>query len=618
MTKIRNAKILLVVLTLFIGALFYGSSSIFATDEEQITEETHFSIIDEDGNVQLIEYETFEEPTETTQSPTLRSFSARTASSFSVVDEEEDGTVQYETSTYEDAATFAATLSDEGDYSILEGSKLRSANYAVARLSTYFNYTEVKADGNLGRAGYAHGQSASDAAYISTSSDGKTIRIKLAGQVMEVASSVVRLETYASNSEVSHYFIDSNGIMYHRFSYMSQNNTYWTSLRVGYAQSYMQVGSKYYSYDGHYFYDTYQKMIDDYRNLNSNYRNAINASSPYYNYYQYLSHRTQTTKTGSDLSNFISSNIDASRTSVLRNNGGLFINSQNSYGVNAALVFGVAINESAWGTSSYAVNRNNLFGHNAGDSNPDDAYSYSSVQASINGHAYSFLSSGYLFAADERYRGSHLGDKQSGLNVKYASDPYWGEKAASHLYRLDSNKTDYGKYTIGILKSGDQVFYNSPSYSTEMYYSSGALDNNDDQVYNVPVVILESVTNNEGQTWYKIQSDSAVNSNRNELAASSTIYNFSTDIVYVPASTVNVVSGNVPTVPPTNNDYILGDVSGNGKIDAADYLMIKDSIMKIITLTDEQRQRADVSGNGKVDAADYLMIKDHIMGIIQL
>ena len=36
-----------------------------------------------------------------------------------------------------------------------------------------------------------------------------------------------------------------------------------------------------------------------------------------------------------------------------------------------------------------------------------------------------------------RYYGSHLGDKESGINVKYASDPYWGEKAASFYYRLD-------------------------------------------------------------------------------------------------------------------------------------------------------------------------------------
>ena len=39
---------------------------------------------------------------------------------------------------------------------------------------------------------------------------------------------------------------------------------------------------------------------------------------------------------------------------------------------------------------------------------------------------------GYLDpVTDGRYFGANLGDKGSGINVKYASDPYWGEKAAA-------------------------------------------------------------------------------------------------------------------------------------------------------------------------------------------
>ena len=36
-----------------------------------------------------------------------------------------------------------------------------------------------------------------------------------------------------------------------------------------------------------------------------------------------------------------------------------------------------------------------------------------------------------------RYYGGYLGDKASGMNVKYASDPYWGEKAAANYYSFD-------------------------------------------------------------------------------------------------------------------------------------------------------------------------------------
>ena len=46
-------------------------------------------------------------------------------------------------------------------------------------------------------------------------------------------------------------------------------------------------------------------------------------------------------------------------------------------------------------------------------------------------------SKGYLYPKDYRYNGGFLGNKASGLNVKYASDPYWGEKAANIVWRLD-------------------------------------------------------------------------------------------------------------------------------------------------------------------------------------
>ena len=40
-----------------------------------------------------------------------------------------------------------------------------------------------------------------------------------------------------------------------------------------------------------------------------------------------------------------------------------FIENQNKYGTNALLMIGVAANESAWGCSRIAAEKNNLFGH---------------------------------------------------------------------------------------------------------------------------------------------------------------------------------------------------------------------------------------------------------------
>ena len=63
---------------------------------------------------------------------------------------------------------------------------------------------------------------------------------------------------------------------------------------------------------------------------------------------------------------------------------------------------------------------------------------------------------------------------------------------------------------------------------------------------------------------------------------------------------------------------MLGDVNGNGEIDAADYLIIKNYILGKYTMTEKQQKAADVNKNGEIDAADYLMIKDCILGKITL
>lgn len=90
----------------------------------------------------------------------------------------------------------------------------------------------------------------------------------------------------------------------------------------------------------------------------------------------------------------------------------------------------MGIHESGWGKSSLSLNKNNLFGMNATDNNPyGNGTSFPSVEAGINYHADRYLSWGYTDPVDDwRYMGSHVGNKGSGMNVRYASDPFWGEK----------------------------------------------------------------------------------------------------------------------------------------------------------------------------------------------
>ncbi len=60
-------------------------------------------------------------------------------------------------------------------------------------------------------------------------------------------------------------------------------------------------------------------------------------------------------------------------------------------------------------------------------------------------------------------------------------------------------------------------------------------------------------------------------------------------------------------------DFIPGDVNGNGKIDSADYAMCKRAFLKTYELSAEQLLRADINKNGKVDSSEYAMIKRHFL-----
>ncbi|MBR5279229.1 MAG: hypothetical protein IKU23_08245, partial [Clostridia bacterium] len=60
-------------------------------------------------------------------------------------------------------------------------------------------------------------------------------------------------------------------------------------------------------------------------------------------------------------------------------------------------------------------------------------------------------------------------------------------------------------------------------------------------------------------------------------------------------------------------EYVVGDVNGNGKIDARDYLLLKRAYFGTYTLTCADAV-SDINGNGKLDARDYLLLKRAYFG----
>lgn len=494
-----------------------------------------------------------------------------------------------------------------------------------------------------GRTGYINPSAISDAAYIRTESDG--IVCKMSGVVIKVdLDDVQAIESFDDSLKLSYYYI-SDGYLIHYFTYYDGSSVAMGSTRVGYKPSYLSSGVKYYSYDGHYFYKSFDTMITDYQN--DTYTNSINSTNPYYNYYQYLSLRSKAIFTGTQYNNYITSKKE---NSVMADLGDDFVNAQNTYTINSMLMFGVAINESGWGTSNIAISKNNLFGLNAADSNTGNANTYYSLTSCINDWAYGWMSCQYLDGTDYRYRGPHFGDKQSGINVKYASDPYWGEKGSSRSYYFDTSKSDYGRYTIGIASSPIINLYKEANTNKVIYTSEAGEDGN---LYDYPLIILDTVTTN-GVKYYKVQSDMALKDDRSGRDVTAT-YKPSRDYVYVKASDVDIVfegSGEISVPSMTFDDvlenlsltnssiYLTGFTLGTNistitskikKLDSSITVTFKNSSSTTITSatiatgmtmtigigsnskTYTVVIRGDVNGDGKVNAKDLLKMEKYII-----
>ncbi len=315
----------------------------------------------------------------------------------------------------------------------------RSVSTKVVNFNTKGNATTSYID-DQGRSGYTNGAYGADAAYLGVTSDGK-IRFMLSGVTGTVSASEVELVDYDTVAGNVSYYTVSGGKLVH---YISQNlnQAPTSSLNNGPAPSYLSEGGKYYSYDGHYFYTDYNVMISDYQ-AGANGSSAVNAGSPFYNYFQFLDMRSSTSYTGSQLDSILNTSMAnagiSASSSKLAGTGSSFVENQNTYGVNALLSMGIAINESGWGTSWICQNKNNLFGLDAVDTSPGtSADTFESVQDCIRDFMKNWMAGGYLDSSDWRYEGACLGNKAEGMNLRYASDPYWGEKAAQHAWNLDA------------------------------------------------------------------------------------------------------------------------------------------------------------------------------------
>ena len=138
-----------------------------------------------------------------------------------------------------------------------------------------------------------------------------------------------------------------------------------------------------------------------------------------------------TTSSGLTLSDYktILSNISLDKNKIFEQNAEAFYNAEQKYKINGMFLVAIGIHESGWGTSKIALEKGNLFGYRAYDSDPyNSASSFENYAEGINTVAEA-LATRYLYVngtqiSDElTARGPYFnGTTIQAVNTRYASD----------------------------------------------------------------------------------------------------------------------------------------------------------------------------------------------------
>lgn len=340
---------------------------------------------------------------------------------------------------------------------------------------------------------------------------------------------------------------------------------------------------RYYSFDGNYFYTSMFSMIDDYKA--ATYAKSLNYEHPYFAYFQYSPSRTVTAYTGDQLNVLTasysisgfptnpSSYVDGTTGAFIKNIGNLsmmygignqFISAGTSYGVNALTLYSAAAQESNYGRSSIAFYKNNLFGMGATDAAPfTNAIPYPSTQASINDYANKISSGSYATLTTTVYGGTHFGNKLSGQNISYATDPYSGESKASVAFASDlsSGGSDNYSNTLGITLNNTTPIniYSNPSSSSSVIYSTKNYSSGK-TLSNMPFVVTDKVLATDGTNtyYYKVYTDVTLTSNRVVSYSDADVYNYAYCYGYIKASDL-YVANNQPVITASNKTVTQHD-----------------------------------------------------------
>lgn len=345
-------------------------------------------------------------------------------------------------------------MTNEGTQVIVYNEKMMKMPSGIAFTTPTNGYTTLYSNVGLSSL-YAGVSRQNELEYVT--SDADKVTVKVAGKTAYVKHSEITLYPSYENMQRNYYTVNDSGDLLLR-KYNHTTRAYVSTSTVGKAPADFSVNGQYYSWDGATFTDS------DGQNVGT-----------YYQYFNMLPIRTSTNYTATEIDAVIMKNLEyreglytsnpstharykeATTKSKLIGLGEVLKEVETTHKMNALVVLAWAISESDFGMSSDAQRLNNLFGIEAFDNRLGDAKAFATPTDSVIALSDAYVNKNYVPLTGAYANGGMLGNKARGINVRYATDPYWGQIIAGHIYLLDkaaggkdflNNESPYSLYEI--------------------------------------------------------------------------------------------------------------------------------------------------------------------------
>lgn len=304
------------------------------------------------------------------------------------------------------------------------------------------------------------------------------------------------------------YFVEGGYLTHRTYNHITQKYN-WDYV-VSEAPVFMQRGGQYYSQDGVNFYSDVL---------------LTKKVGTHYPYFQFQTIRQPSNYTAEELDNMIMALLaerqaiktspqyaKATTESRLIGMGKFLKQVEAQYNVNALFILAAAMHEGDYGVSKNALTKNNIFGIKVFDTDPTLGEVYKSRDDSVLAFINRYVNLNYVPQSGGYAKGAAPGNKTAGMNVHYASDPFWGSKIAGHMYRMDNRfgKKDYKQAKLAFVSYENGLLVNvrnEPSTASPVHFTYKAKYVGETGVFGYPVSIVEETKGTDGYVWYKIMSD---------------------------------------------------------------------------------------------------------------